>query len=143
MWKTTVLICYLIILSVHDIRRKQLPMHWIVAGAVFAIINILISAGEMLFAPETVLRILNSWLPGMVFLVIAKMTDVIGRGDGWVLIITGSILDAGETGRILAVSLLLAAFSAIVLLVFRKAQKGDKLPFIPFLATAVILVMLV
>ena len=68
-----------------------------------------------------------------------RLSGKIGVGDGCVLLVAGSIVGSEKIIMIFTVSLLLASVTAVVLLIFRKAEKNDKMPFMPFLAAAVIL----
>lgn len=138
MWKTIAFICYLIILSIYDIRTRQIPIVWLVIGGVAALANIIYLC---LCQPsvEIVVELWKSFMPGLLMLAIARFSGKIGSGDGCVLLVAGSILGSVKGMVVFAGSLILAAVTAAILLVFCKAGKNDKLPFVPFLAISVIL----
>lgn len=139
MWKWAGLICYLIILSIYDIRIRKIPSVWLVIGGVAALaylIYLCLCQPFSEFWPEMV----KGWGPGLLMLAAGRLSGKIGSGDGCVLLVAGSILGSVKMMEVFMGSLLLAALTAVVLLIFRKAGKNDKMPFMPFLATAVILI---
>ena len=138
MWKWAGLICYLIILSIYDIRTRKIPAVWLVIGGVAALaylIYLCLCQSFSEFWPE----MLKSWGPGMLMLAAGRISGKIGSGDGCILLVAGSIVGSEKMMMVFMVSLLLASVTAVVLLIFRKAGKNDKMPFMPFLAAAVIL----
>ena len=138
MWKTVGFICYLIILSIYDIRTRQIPVVWLAIGGMAAFVNMMYLC---LCQPslEIVVEIWKSCLPGIVMLIAARFSGKIGGGDGCVLLVAGSILGSVKIMAVFAGSLMLVAVTAAILLVFRKVSKNDKLPFVPFLAISAIL----
>ena len=138
MWQGVGLICYLIILSIYDIRTRKIPVVWLVVGAVAALAYLI---HLCLCQPlsELWLEILKSWGPGLLMLTAGRLSGKIGSGDGCVLLVAGSILGGVKMIAVFMGSLLLAGVTAVGLLIFCKAGKNDKMPFMPFLAVAVIL----
>ena len=139
MWKELVLLLYLAVLGLYDIRFQRLPMRWMLMGTVLAIANILWDILHVGMDLGYLLCLIRGWIPGLILLVAWKSTGKIGCGDGWALMIVGSFLGQKETVVVFMASLMFAAIIAGGLLLLRKADRKAKLPYIPFLAVAVIL----
>ena len=142
MWKAAGLICYLIILSIYDIKTRKIPAVWLAIGGVAALANLVymcLCQPSLELCPD----ILKSWGPGLLMLAAGRLSGKIGSGDGCVLLVAGSILGSVKMMAVFTGSLLLAAVTAAVLLVFRMAGKNDKIPFMPFLAVSLILLEVV
>ena len=137
MWKWAGLSCYLIILSIHDIRTRKIPAVWLVIGGVAALAYLTYLCLCQPFS-ELWPEILKSWGPGVLMLAAGRVSGKIGTGDGCVLLVAGSIVGSEKIMVVFMVSLLLASVTAVVLLIFCKAGKNHKMPFMPFLALAVI-----
>ncbi len=142
MWKTVCLICYLLVLSIYDIRTRKIPVLWLGIGGVAALVNFVCLC---LYLPLLELwpEVIKSWGPGILMLAVGKLSGKIGSGDGSVLLVTGSILGSVKITKVFAGSLLLAAVTAAALLMLRKVRKNDKIPFMPFLTVSVILLEVV
>ncbi len=138
MWKWAGLMCYLIILSIYDIRTRKIPVLWLVIGGVAALVYLIYLCLCQSFS-ELWSEMLKSWGPGVLMLATGRLSGKIGSGDGYVLLVIGSILGSVKMMGVFMGSLLLAALTAVVLLIFRKAGKNDEMPFVPFLAAAVLL----
>ncbi|MBR5248871.1 MAG: prepilin peptidase [Lachnospiraceae bacterium] len=138
MWKWAGLICYLIILSIYDIRTRKIPSVWMVIGGVATLAYLIYLCLCHPFS-ELWPEVLKSWGPGLLMLAAGRLSGKIGSGDGCILLVAGSILGSVKMMGVFMGSLFLAALTAVVLLIFRKAGKNDKMPFMPFLAAAVIL----
>ena len=138
MWQLVGLICYLIILSIYDIRTRKIPAVWLVIGGVAALVYLIYLCLCRPFS-ELWPEMLKSWGPGLLMLTVGRFSEKIGSGDGCVLLVAGSVLGGVKMMPVFMGSLLLAAVAGVVLLIFRKAGKNDKMPFMPFLAVAVIM----
>ncbi len=128
---------YLILLSVFDIRTRRIPGIWLLAGggAVF------LSMGIRLWEnPGGWRMLLIGWglgaLPGIVLLLLSLATGVLGAGDGCLLIMIGILAEARQSLAIVAWSFLLAGIYAGGLLLLRKAGRKQSFPFVPFIAAA-------
>lgn len=80
---------------------------------------------------------LSSRLPGFVIglllLLLSKLLrGQVGAGDGIILCVTGLCLGFRDNLNLLFYSLTLTAVVSLVLLLFRKAENKDTIPFIPF-----------
>lgn len=71
---------------------------------------------------------------GVIILCICRLTGgKIGEGDGWLLIVTGIYLGLYRNIELLAGGLLLSAFWAVVLIIWKRVGRDREMPFIPFL----------
>ena len=149
-----IIVLYLIILSIYDIRSQRVPVMWLAVGflAVFgAVIWEILSVSEASGSwqelwpalwQELGQKLLMGWIPGLLMLGTCLITGRVGSADGWVLMIVGSIVSHGHMMAAFGCSMILIAIVAGVLLISKKAGKNDRLPYLPFLTAAVMLVQL-
>ena len=87
----------------------------------------------------------NLWgvLPGVCLLLISRLSgDCIGKGDGYLVCISGMALGFKINLSLLFYALFLAGGISAVLLSLRKVKKDTKLPFVPFLLGGYLLTLL-
>lgn len=132
--------------SVQDIRKREVSnlCLWIGAGLVlllFVVDGILrsrLSAGEPLPWKQ-----LWGIIPGVCICGVSHVTGgSIGKGDGYLLCISGAALGLNVNLAILCYGLLAAGIWSAVLLMVRKVKKETKLPFVPFLTGGYLLTLL-
>ncbi len=132
MWKTGLLVLYLLILSIYDCREKKVPVMLLYMGAVtvglFAVIE--------LFAERIAWYQLFGIVPGFFLLVVAIVTQKAGIADGIVLAIVGVVIGIKPAILLFCSSLLLLSFVGVILLFFRKVRMKTRVPYIPFLTVA-------
>ena len=133
MWKVCLLLFYLLILSRYDYREKRVPAVLLYVGLVAAV---LLLAGEM-FSGQMTWGYLGGILPGIFLLLVAVITRKAGMADGIVLSIVGVVLGYQDTMLLFCISLLLFCVVAIILLLFRKINSKETIPYLPFLTVAV------
>ena len=93
--------------------------------------------------PEMPIRIAAGALVGTGLWLIAVITrEAIGKGDALAVLFTGMGTGAPETLLVLTIALAGAALAGAVLLIMRRADKKSRIPFIPFIAGAYLLVHL-
>ena len=68
--------------------------------------------------------------------------ESIGYGDGCLFVMTGLFLGFWENLVLLLLASVLAGIGAAVLLFFRKKKKKERIPFVPFVFTAYVLLLL-
>lgn len=127
---------WLVALSIFDIRYKRVPIWLILLGGVLAgcvaIYQYVTQTGE--FAERWF-----GMIPGIVLLLLALGTQKAGWADGIVMLFLGSILGLRQCVLAVVLSLILISVLSLLLLIFHRADKGTKLPFIPFLAFGFVL----
>lgn len=152
--KIIIIVLYLIILSIYDIRTQKIPVKWLAVGSVAVVGTIVREISDVLEVAgswqelwpalwqEFGQELLTGWLPGLAILGACVVTGRVGSADGWVLLIVGSMLSSGQMMAAFGCSMILIAIMAGVLLLLKRAGKNDRLPYLPFLTAAVVLVQL-
>lgn len=140
---TWVMMGYLGILSIFDIRFKRVPAVLVSLGGLAALGYLVMTCCENgTIMQAAVMEIAGECLPGLLMLAAAWLTGKVGYGDGCILMITGCILGSRKMAAVFAVSLFLTDLLAAALLLLHKKGKNDKLPYLPFLTAAVFLLEL-
>lgn len=126
-----IVLIFLSICTVFDIRKKEIPL--ILAGA-----GMTAAVGFTIWRIENgsiyTAQILLSLLPGLFFLLVSWCTkEKVGYGDGILLLITGLMVGFYLCFTGLCISLFLSAFFGVLLLFLHKARKNSRIPFVPFL----------
>ncbi|MBR1851825.1 MAG: hypothetical protein IJ794_01415 [Lachnospiraceae bacterium] len=135
--KKMIIMGYLICLTCWDMREKKLPV-WLLAlgsGCGLVGVSVFIWMGQGSWQWE-MLSICLAVLPGVLLIVLAKLTQKAGLGDGWTLLNVGMFETYKTCLFLLGISLMIMAVFSAVLLLLRKATKNTKIPYIPFLALA-------
>lgn len=111
-----------------DHRKKELPLIYIAAGfGLGLLLRLLPGAGPFL-------EILSGFLPGLICLALAKGTkEAIGYGDALMIIALGAFCNVAMILLLLFCGFLLAGLFCLVLLILKKRNKKEAIPFIPFL----------
>ncbi|MCM1184937.1 MAG: prepilin peptidase [Lachnoclostridium sp.] len=148
MWKFIVVLIYLVILSIMDIREKQVPVYLLGVGLLLAAF---VGAGERIREEELMgeLHLIRAvWkilpglllglLPGIFLLGMAWMSRKAGTGDGVVLMILGLFTDYRICMIIFSASLFLASLFSVCMMALHRAHGRTCLPYIPFLTAAYI-----
>ena len=123
-----------LVCAVYDVRKKRIPILPIVFGILFAAIVRIrhIWAGEAAF-----LEIILSILPGIFILTVGFCSkEKVGYGDGILLVMIGLMTGFLFCLGVLCISLAGSCIYALFLLVFQKAEREAAFPFVPFLALA-------
>ncbi len=129
LWEKVILTGYLLLGSWHDIRKRAVPLRVLLLGGVLAAMNIVWGG----FESGRVVAI----LPGILLLLLSKVTKEIGEADGIVLALTGFMSRDKNILLILGISLLYLFFYAMFLF-YRKRNCSLQIPYIPFLLVAYI-----
>jgi len=136
--------------SIQDIKRKSIHNGGLVTGAVAVLLlflldgvmqgrltDVLLSEGDVPWK--------NVWgiIPGLGVLLLSQfIPGSIGRGDGYLLCISGLALGVRWNFSVLCYGLFLAGGTAAVLLAVHKVKRDTKLPFAPFLFGGFVLTVL-
>lgn len=130
MWmiiKEIVLVVGLTIMSIEDIRRKEIRRIWLIglgmAGIVIAIVAGDIDGTQYLFR----------LVPGIVCFLVAWVTgEQIGFGDAFLIFIMGLYCNVTELINVCMFALILVGIVSVFLMTVAKKSKKYELPFIPF-----------
>lgn len=133
----------LIISSVFDIKWKKVPLIIFISGGALAVLWICIRIYTQ-GVGETLLESAAAVLPGAGLIALSFVTDKkIGYGDGILLIILGILQGLEKIILVFCIGLFLQSLLAVVLLILKKADKQTCIPFIPFLLSAQILLLII
>lgn len=136
--------------SVQDIKRRTLSDKGLLIGMGAIVLlfasNALCSGivAEIMLLQDSV-PWQNLWgvLPGVGILILSLvLKGSIGKGDGYLLCISGLALGLKQNLSILFYGLFLAGGTAAVLLGLGKVKRDTKLPFVPFLLGGFVLTVL-
>lgn len=125
----------LIVLSVWDIVKKEIPVKLVIVLGIFAGIKLLLSVTDM-----TVARIVFSCMPGAIYICASYISpENIGLGDGLVLLLA----EVGNWPEKVFIALLISmaaafAFSLLYRVLLLFIDSGSYIPFIPFISMGVI-----
>lgn len=133
----SIVIIYLLVLSLEDIWKKELPLWQIFLGTLGAVIVAIMQwNGGMKAVGEFVL----SLIPAAVLLGAAWVSEEqIGYGDGLLMFPLGILLGVQKALCVLLWALLLAAVYALFLVAVYSRRKHMSVPFVPFLLAGYLL----
>ena len=133
-----IFIGFLFMSAVFDIRNKKIPS--VLIWSFFVIMTgyriVMIVRGMTSFA-----EIIGLLLPGILLLTLSRVSNEIGNGDGLLVIATGCYLGGIRNIGMVFLAFLLAAFTAIALLIGARSMRNKKIAFAPFLLAASLIVI--
>ena len=140
--ETALLLLWLILLAAWDIKEGRLPVRLLAAGGGAGVLLRIID----LISGETPGVICSRYLPGLaagaLLLAAARITrEAVGYGDGICFGILAFWIPAGELFTLLFTSLLLCSVPGLLIGIIR-GKKLKALPFLPFVAGAFLLLLL-
>jgi Type IV leader peptidase family. len=122
-----VLLVFLGVNTVSDIKTKRI-INW--SAWVFGIFGLIYG---FVTKELSISQALVASLPGLIFLVISKVTqESMGYGDGIVVLVMGIYINIQRLISSLGIALMLAAIWSIILIVLFKKKKQSEFPFLPF-----------
>lgn len=128
--REAIVMILLIIFGAEDVRKKSLSLPMLVVAFGFALLFRLFLFGELKEGAAGVGSGILVWL-------ISKISrDQIGRGDGFLLMVTGMILGFWENMELFLTALFFCAFYSAGVLILQRKGRGYRIPFVPFLAGA-------
>lgn len=132
-----ILIILLLVTTIQDLMLKKISL-WIVGMAAIGIGICLPLIGFAGLGAR-----IGGLMVGIAFILLSKITQgKVGIGDGIILCVTGIVLGFWMNLELLAVALFIAAMISIILLIFRLATRKTSIPFVPFIFTAYIILMI-
>ena len=133
-----IFIGFLFMSAVFDIRNRKIPS--VLIWSFFVIMTgyriVMIVRGMTSFA-----EIIGLLLPGILLLTLSRVSNEIGNGDGLLVIATGCYLGGIRNIGMVFLAFLLAAFTAIALLIGARSMRNKKIAFAPFLLAASLIVI--
>lgn len=131
MWMLGVIEIYLIVLGIKDYLDRQIPVRWLAAGAILTVtVGVFrLSRGEM-----------QGWemvagaLPGMLLLLLARLSRKAGYADGIVLTELGMGMGLRTSIPVFCFSILLTALISMALLMLRRVRRDTKMPYLTAVA---------
>lgn len=124
-------IIYFGVCAVFDLRHREIPLLWILLGIAAATS---IDIWQIKEGTVTITAVCLSLLPGIFFLLTSFCTrEKVGYGDGLLILAAGLFLGVYRCFLAICVGLILSACTAVFLLLFRKADRHSRIPFVPFL----------
>lgn len=127
MWNNILVTMILLCNTIYDLRYKKVSLVFLEISGVFGVIMWIFK--RQISWQELLLGVLI----GILFLLIAKLTNQIGEGDGIILIVLGIYLGVWQLTAVLLMSLFLTAIFSIILLVAFKKNRKYTIPFVPFI----------
>lgn len=131
---TAVLLAYH---SVSDIRMQCIPVRSLGAGVV---LSTCWTIGKVLLGEQPQAAVILGLIPGSAVLLLARVTrEQVGCGDGWELVIMGSLLGWKDCLLGLGIALFGVFTVSVILLVFRRVRGNTRIPFVPFLCMGTVI----
>lgn len=128
---------YLFVGALCDICTQKLPGVWLwggcIAGGVYAFLQII--AGE-----RNLENLILSLLPGILCYIFVRISKALGEGDAWLIITAALCLPFYEFGQVLLAAFFLSAIGSILYLIVERSIKNKRIPFVPFLFLAAVII---
>lgn len=128
---------WLLGMSIMDIRSLRVPVWMIGAGAACILAVLAYRCGRDAGEYGDILR---GMVPGVLLLAYGAVTKKSGYGDGIVMTLLGMVLREGRVFLLFGISLFLISAWALLLLAMKKGKPSTRIPYLPFLAAAWILI---
>lgn len=125
---TILFILWLSICSWQDLKKKSISISFIIGGFVLLFIGSL-----YLNQVSFISRIAGGGIGGILLGLNPLTKGQIGLGDGIIIGIIGICIGFTSNVSILLVALFLSAVISLILLVFKKVDKKQTIPFVPFI----------
>ena len=126
-----IIITVLGIISFQDLKSRELPL-WLIIGCG------VLSAGKVIYllakGQLVPAEMLISLVPGALLLLTSYVTrQGVGYGDGLLALCIGPAVGAPALVTGMCVAVITSGLFSAVMLVLRKAGRGTKIPFVPFM----------
>ncbi|MBO7096177.1 MAG: hypothetical protein J6W85_04140 [Lachnospiraceae bacterium] len=140
-----VLIIFMTVLSVCDIRMRKLPVVILRAGIALALarpVLFFLVSGPSTEQQRLLSVALLGALPGLTVTALSFISDKVGRGDGIVLIMMGMLENCSFVTTASCIACLTLAVFSGILLALHRVGRNSRMPFVPFLTGAYIVLKL-
>lgn len=124
---------YLFVGSLWDIRTQKLPGIWLWGGCIGSGVY---SFLQVIDGERTWDNLILSLLPGLLCYLFVRMSQAMGEGDAWLILITGLCLPFYTFAKVLLTAFFLSAVGSILYLILERNMKNKRIPFVPFLFLA-------
>ncbi|MEE1086874.1 MAG: A24 family peptidase [Schaedlerella sp.] len=120
--------CYLLLLSIQDIRTRMVSQRILIIGGTLALI---VQSVLKLYPLELCVA---GGLLGVLFIGISRLTrEALGYGDSFLITILGIFLGIWNLMYVLVIAFIISALVSMVVLIRFCYNRKKTLPFIPFL----------
>lgn len=140
MWEWLGYLCAAALLAYHsaiDCKKQCIPKRSLAAGV---ILSICWALAGVVSGSQSWLAFGVGMMPGAITLLLSRATrEQIGRGDAWELMQMGNWLGWSDCLGALGIALLGIFLVSIVLLIFGKARRNTRIPFVPFLCAGTVI----
>lgn len=139
MWKIEelALLGFLVLMSIKDMRTKQLTVSWMMGGTIFFLVLKFVG-----YEGDARSYVMGAAVGGSFFLLSKATEEQIGYGDCWMLSVMGMVLGIWRFCMVLLTTFFLCFFVGMAGIIFRKWDKKKRLPFVPFLLAGYLGVMI-
>ena len=140
-----VLLIFMTVLSVYDIRIRKLPVVILRAGIALALVRpalFFLLSGPSAEQQRLLTVALLGALPGIAVTALSFISDKVGRGDGIVLIMMGMLENCSFVTTASCIACLTLAVFSGILLALHRVGRNSRMPFVPFLTGAYIVLKL-
>lgn len=126
-------------MSVHDIRYREVPMDALILGGVIGVCMVILN-------PNLVWQdaLIGCIAVGGSLAALSRITrGALGMGDAFVISVVGLVLGYKMAIAILLYGLVISGVVGLILLTFRVVNRKTRLPLVPFLLMAYMLLMVI
>ena len=133
-----VLILYLLICSVMDIKEKKIPVGILYIGFIIGIVNFTL----LLFCEErNYLDFIFVIMPGMILFILSKISKgIVGEADGLLFMISGLFFTMYQIIFLFVAAFFCSFIVSCFLLLVKKAGRKSQIPFVPFIFVSTLFV---
>lgn len=126
-------------MSVHDIRYREVPMDALILGGVIGVCMVILNPN---LAWQDAL--IGCIAVGGSLAAVSRITrGALGMGDAFVICVVGLVLGYKMAIAILLYGLVISGIVGLILLTFRVVNRKTRLPLVPFLLMAYMLLMVI
>lgn len=128
MLQNIVLLVILGMFAYQDYRKRKVSLFFLLASAICGIMF------ELCLRLHTIGDVVSGMGIGAALLIVAVISrERVGIGDGLIMVVTGMFLGFAGNLKLFLTSLLLIGTAALILLILKRKEKNDQIPFGPFL----------
>lgn len=133
-----IMLSYLTVLSVEDIRKKQIKVFSLGLGAFIVLIALFLYT-----QPSLLERWIGALIGGIMLLIGFLSKGAIGAADSVIILYLGVLYGATFVLSVLCIASVICCLCCIIFLGFRIMNRKKRIPFIPFLFVGFIVNLLV